>query len=83
MKIACTGITSLDVSDKPIRECIKCSFDTQRLLERKQQFDAAVSDEKTFKEKLYQSRDKMDVVCEYLGRGIIKNNPEDNSQTLQ
>jgi len=41
---------------------------------RKHEFDAAASETKAFKEKLYERSDKFDVICEYLGHGIIKNN---------
>lgn len=40
---------------------------------RKQEFVEAAKETKPFKEKLYAAADKFDVICEYLGQGIIEN----------
>lgn len=60
-------------SENNARVCMRCSYETQMFFKRKQEFDAAASETKAFNEKLYERSDKFDVICEYLGHGIIKN----------
>ena len=40
---------------------------------RKAEFEEGSNETKAFKEKLHERPDKFDVICEYLGHGIVKN----------
>ncbi|CAK82335.1 unnamed protein product (macronuclear) [Paramecium tetraurelia] len=59
------------------RACLLCPQDTQMFFKRKQEFIEASKETKPFKEKLYAAADKFDVICEYLGQGIISNQKAD------
>ena len=60
--------------DRSEKECLKCMYENKRILETKEQYESQIYDNKVFFEKLNESRNKFDIIAEYLGRGLFKNN---------
>ena len=57
-------------------ECSKCSDEHKNVLERKEQFDEKSNDFRVFFEKMHESKNKFDVVAEFLGRGVFKHSAD-------
>ena len=62
------------LSEKDEKECMKCMFDNQRILETKEQYDKSSKETKTFSEMLNSSKSKFDTMSELLGKGLFKTN---------
>eukprot|EP01017_Pseudomicrothorax_dubius_P039869 TRINITY_DN6172_c0_g1_i1.p1 TRINITY_DN6172_c0_g1~~TRINITY_DN6172_c0_g1_i1.p1 ORF type:complete len:866 (-),score=298.83 TRINITY_DN6172_c0_g1_i1:134-2731(-) len=66
------------ISEGREKECSKCKFDNNEILDRKKQFEAEADNSRMFFEKLSTAKNKFDLVAEYLGRGLFNHRKEEN-----
>eukprot|EP01015_Nassula_variabilis_P021798 TRINITY_DN3927_c0_g1_i3.p1 TRINITY_DN3927_c0_g1~~TRINITY_DN3927_c0_g1_i3.p1 ORF type:complete len:112 (+),score=8.58 TRINITY_DN3927_c0_g1_i3:68-403(+) len=59
------------LSDKGEKECIRCLFENQRIIDTYEQLKRSCENAKVFQENLNQSKDKFDTITDLLGKGLI------------